>query len=222
MDWISCAMASMPHPITSMREKNCDYSFPITSSLKPDRCPFLPTANQVRCFNFLSLADSNPIQPSPKWPICRSLRIEWKMGTTSKGMVRSNEGCELQQLSSSFIFEEIIYDIAVHTCSNESGNEASAVFMTLVGKVIETKKLLLQFPENTVHPLRSQQVDLFRFVDQDIGMVSVRVPAMDCSSRVDRFQPKAIRFSHDGRGFPKNWLLAKVEVTLPHRNKLYR
>ena len=108
------------------------------------------------------------------------------MGTTSKGMVRSNEGCGPRQLSSSFIFEEIIYDIAVHTCSNESDNEASAVFMTLTGKVIETRKLLLQFPENTVHPLRSQQVDLFRFVDQDIGMVSARVPTVACSSRVDR------------------------------------
>ena len=94
--------------------------------------------------------------------------------------------------------------------------------MTLVGKVNETKKFLLQFPENTIHPLRPQQVDLFRFVDRDIDVVSTREPAVTYPIRVDRSQPKAIQFSHDGRGFPKNWLLGKVEVTLSHRNKLYR
>lgn len=31
-----------------------------------------------------------------------------------------------------------------------------------------------------------------------------------------------MKFSHDGRGFPRNWLLAYVEVTIPHRNKLFR
>jgi hypothetical protein len=31
-----------------------------------------------------------------------------------------------------------------------------------------------------------------------------------------------IKFSHDGRGFPKNWTLANIEVTIPYRNKIFR
>lgn len=31
-----------------------------------------------------------------------------------------------------------------------------------------------------------------------------------------------IKFSHDGRGFPQNWLLANIEVTVPSRNKIFK
>ncbi|CAF2736154.1 unnamed protein product [Rotaria sp. Silwood2] len=99
---------------------------------------------------------------------------------------------------------EIIYELAVHTRTNDNENEESAVFLTLVGKLNETKKCLLQYADNTIHPLQSNQIDLFHFIDQDIGVL------------------KMIKFSHDGRGFPDNWSLANVEVTIPYQNKIFK
>ncbi|CAM4747562.1 unnamed protein product [Rotaria magnacalcarata] len=99
---------------------------------------------------------------------------------------------------------EIMYELAVHTHTNENENEESAVFLTLMGKTSETKKLLLQYADNNIHPLQSNQIDLFHFTDQDVGV------------------PKMIKFSHDGRGFPKNWSLANIEVTIPYRNKIFK
>ena len=64
-----------------------------------------------------------------------------------------------------------MYEFAVHTRLNESENEDSAVFVTLFGKQMETQKFLLQFPDNTIVPLQTNQIDLFYFVDQDIGAV---------------------------------------------------
>ena len=71
-----------------------------------------------------------------------------------------------------FIFKEILYKFAVHTVSNENQNEESAVFVTLMSKLNETKKFLLQFSENNIYSLQSNQIDLFHFIDQDIGVVS--------------------------------------------------
>jgi hypothetical protein len=71
-----------------------------------------------------------------------------------------------------FISKEIMYEFAVHTLSNENENEESAVFITLMSKLNETKKFLLQFPDNNIHPLQSNKTDLFHFIDQDIGVVS--------------------------------------------------
>ncbi|CAF3494199.1 unnamed protein product [Rotaria sp. Silwood1] len=99
---------------------------------------------------------------------------------------------------------EIIYELAVHTHTNDNENEESAVFLTLVGKKNETKKFLLQYADNTIHPLQTNQIDLFHFIDQDIGV------------------PKMIKVSHDGRGFPDNWSLANIEVTIPYRNKIFK
>ncbi|UJR26523.1 hypothetical protein I4U23_007846 [Adineta vaga] len=99
---------------------------------------------------------------------------------------------------------EIVYEFFVHTRLNESKNEDSAVFITLIGKDNETKKFLLQFSDNTIHPLQSNKIDIFHFVDRDVGI------------------PKNIRLSHDGRGFPKNWILGDVEITMTNRNKTYR
>ncbi|CAF3675555.1 unnamed protein product [Rotaria socialis] len=99
---------------------------------------------------------------------------------------------------------EIMYELAVHTRTNENENEESAVFLTLMGKTNETKKLLLQYADNNIHPLQSNQIDLFHFIDQDVGV------------------PKLIKFSHDGRGFPKNWSLANIEVTISSRNKIFK
>jgi len=65
-----------------------------------------------------------------------------------------------------------MYEFAIHTLSNDNENEDSAVFITLISKLNETKKFLLQFPENNIHPLQSNKIDLFRFIDQDIGIVS--------------------------------------------------
>jgi hypothetical protein len=65
-----------------------------------------------------------------------------------------------------------MYEFAVHTRSNDSENEESAVFMTLIGKQNETKKFLLQFPDNNIQPLQSNKIDLFHFIDEDIGVVS--------------------------------------------------
>jgi len=65
-----------------------------------------------------------------------------------------------------------MYEFAVHTLSNENENEESAVFITLMSKLNETKKFLLQFPDNNIHPLQSNKTDLFHFIDQDIGVVS--------------------------------------------------
>jgi hypothetical protein len=41
-----------------------------------------------------------------------------------------------------------------------------------MSKLNETKKFLLQFPDNNIHPLQSNKTDLFHFIDQDIGVVS--------------------------------------------------
>lgn len=65
-----------------------------------------------------------------------------------------------------------MYHVTIHTLVNESGNDPSAVFLTLMSKFNETKKFLLQFPENNIHPLQSNGIDLFHFIDQDIGIVS--------------------------------------------------
>ena len=65
-----------------------------------------------------------------------------------------------------------MYEVAVHTRLNENENDESAVFITLIGKENETKKFLLQFADNTIHPLQSNKIDLFHFIDQDIGVVS--------------------------------------------------
>jgi hypothetical protein len=70
------------------------------------------------------------------------------------------------------IYEEILYEFAIHTLSNDNENEESAVFITLISKLNETKKFLLQSPENNIHPLQSNKIDLFHFIDQDIGIVS--------------------------------------------------
>jgi hypothetical protein len=67
---------------------------------------------------------------------------------------------------------EILYELAVHTISNENEYEESAVFITLISKLNETKKFLLQFPDNNIHPLQSNKTDLFHFIDQNIGVVS--------------------------------------------------
>jgi hypothetical protein len=65
-----------------------------------------------------------------------------------------------------------MYEFAVYTRSNDNENEESAVFITLIGKQNETKPFLLQFADNTIHPLQSNKIDLFHFIDQDIGVVS--------------------------------------------------
>jgi hypothetical protein len=65
-----------------------------------------------------------------------------------------------------------MYEFAIHTRLNESEDEESAVFVTLISKQNETKKFLLQFSDNTIHPLQSNKIDLFHFIDQDIGAVS--------------------------------------------------
>ena len=70
------------------------------------------------------------------------------------------------------INEEMMYHFVIHTLSNGSEKEESAVFITLMSKLNETKKFLLQFPENNIHPLQSNGTDLFHFIDQDIGVVS--------------------------------------------------
>ncbi len=70
-----------------------------------------------------------------------------------------------------------MYEFAVHTLSNDNENEESAVFMTLISKSNETKKFLLQFPENNIQPLQTNQIDVFHFIDQDIGAVSKRIPS---------------------------------------------
>ncbi|CAF0913540.1 unnamed protein product [Rotaria sordida] len=99
---------------------------------------------------------------------------------------------------------EIMYELAVHTRTNDNENEESAVFLTLIGRKNETKKFLLQYADNTIHPLQSNQIDIFHFIDQDIGV------------------PKMVKFSHDGRGFPDNWSLTNIEVTIPYRNKIFK
>lgn len=76
------------------------------------------------------------------------------------------------QLSFILFNKEIMYEFSVHTRTNDNENEESAVFITLIGKQNETKKFLLQFSDNTIHPLRSNKIDLFHFIDQDIGAVS--------------------------------------------------
>jgi hypothetical protein len=71
------------------------------------------------------------------------------------------------------ICQEVRYEFAVHTRFNDSHGQDPAVFITLVGKEEhETRKFLLQFPDNTIHPFLSDKTDLFHFVDQDIGAVS--------------------------------------------------
>ncbi|CAF4206068.1 unnamed protein product, partial [Rotaria magnacalcarata] len=70
---------------------------------------------------------------------------------------------------------EIMYELAVHTRTNENENEESAVFLTLMGKTSETKKLLLQYADNNIHPLQSNQIDLFHFTDQDVGVVRKKI-----------------------------------------------
>ncbi|CAF3860635.1 unnamed protein product [Adineta steineri] len=99
---------------------------------------------------------------------------------------------------------EIMYEITVNTCLNNNENDDSAVFLTLIGNKAETKKFLLQFADNTIHTLQSNQTDIFHFIDQDIGI------------------PKHIQLSHDGRGFPKNWILTSIEVIISNRNKIFK
>jgi hypothetical protein len=65
-----------------------------------------------------------------------------------------------------------MYEFAIYTLLNDNENEESAVFITLISKLNETKKFLLQFPENNIYPLQSNRIDLFHFIDQDIGIVS--------------------------------------------------
>lgn len=72
-----------------------------------------------------------------------------------------------------FLYEENLYKFLIHTSKNDSENEESAVFLTLISKTNETKKFLLQYADNTIHPLQSNQIDLFHFIDQDIGVVSI-------------------------------------------------
>ena len=64
-----------------------------------------------------------------------------------------------------------MYEFVVHTYQNESKNEDSAVFITLIGKEGETKKFLLQFADNVIHPLQSNQTDIFYFLDRDVSTV---------------------------------------------------
>lgn len=65
-----------------------------------------------------------------------------------------------------------MYEFAIYTRSNENENEESVVFITLASKLSETKKFLLQFPENNIRSLQSNKIDIFYFIDQDIGIVS--------------------------------------------------
>jgi hypothetical protein len=74
-----------------------------------------------------------------------------------------------------------MYEFAVHTISNESENEESIVFITLMSKLNETKKFLLQFPDNNIYPLQSNKTDLFHFIDQDIGVVSKSIQSTKMS-----------------------------------------
>ena len=83
-------------------------------------------------------------------------------------------------ISMTEISEEIMYHVTIHTLVNESENDPSAVFLTFMSKSNETKTFLLQFPENNIHPLQSHAIDLYHFIDQDIGLVS---QSIDFSNR---------------------------------------
>ncbi len=76
-----------------------------------------------------------------------------------------------------------MYEFAVHTISNESENEESIVFITLMSKLNETKKFLLQFPDNNIYPLQSNKTDLFHFIDQDIGVVSKSIQSTTTTTK---------------------------------------
>jgi hypothetical protein len=76
-----------------------------------------------------------------------------------------------------------MYEFAVHTISNESENEESTVFITLMSKLNETKKFLLQFPDNNIYPLQSNKTDLFHFIDQDIGVVSKSIQSTTTTTK---------------------------------------
>ena len=83
-----------------------------------------------------------------------------------------NENTKIGYCFFFFFNEEFMYKFAVHTLTNDSENEESAVFLTLIGKEKETKKFLLQFADNTIHILQSNKTDLFHFINQDIDIVS--------------------------------------------------
>ncbi|CAF0759923.1 unnamed protein product, partial [Didymodactylos carnosus] len=117
---------------------------------------------------------------------------------------------------------EILYDVSVYTRTRENISEDTAVFLTLIGRTTETKKFLLQFADNTIQSLLPNKMDVFRFVDQDVGSVCcIGLLTFTELTVLSLFQLKAIKFSHDGRGFPKNWFVGTVNVTLPSRNKTY-
>jgi hypothetical protein len=99
---------------------------------------------------------------------------------------------------------EIIFEVSVDTQVNENETTDSAVFITVIGAEGETRPFLLRYSINTVDTLQSHQIDRFHAIDFDVGVA------------------KAIRFSHDGRGFPKNWSVAYVEVAVSNRKKLFR
>ena len=109
-----------------------------------------------------------------------------------------------KQLSLLRFVAEIIFEVSVDTQLNENETTDSAVFITVIGSEDETRPFLLRYSSNTVDTLQSHQIDRFHFIDFDIGVV------------------KAIRFSHDGRGFPKNWTVACVEVAVSNRKKLFK
>jgi len=66
----------------------------------------------------------------------------------------------------------VVYRLAVQTKFNGQPNEESAVFVTLLSKSKRTRKFLLQFSETNIYSLQTNQIDLFHFLDQDIGIVN--------------------------------------------------